>query len=129
MSDSTSASSISTKIALCINSTDTTKRDRFVLRFRIPRKPAMGPLLTRTLRPTAKKGYGSARVPLSKLVRSASMSLLGSVAKIPPNPTSVTTPGVCSTCKRSRRASRTKTYPEKRGSCKTTLRSFQRRTS
>src|SRR6266567_6068288 len=124
----TSAMSTSTATERWISSSEMTTRRLLFFRFSTPSSPAKGPAVIRTRRPTVRNGCGSACGLCETPDRMISISVSGRAVGNPPNPTSRTTLGICTTRIRSRNASRTNTYPGKSGRSNVTRRSFHRRT-
>src|SRR5437870_2632340 len=91
---STPRASISTEADRPNISTEITNRKAFLLRTRIPSRPARGPDLTLTRSPHFMNGWGSTDVDLSIRRRTASISSAGIAAGPLANPTTVHNPGV-----------------------------------
>ena len=104
---STSHASTSTTADFWTSSTDSTRRNRFLLRTNIPSMPSSGPRLIRTQSPHFRNGWGSTCAQPARVWRTASTSTSGMIADTPANPTKPRTPSVA------RILSRCSSFPRK----------------
>src|SRR5215813_7310431 len=103
-----------------------TRRHVFLNIRTIPSVPAKGPHSTRTRSPTCRNGHGSQEFPDFKTARIALSSPSSTGMRFFPKPTIAFTPGMVRTGRRWRGLNLQKTYPGKRGTSISLMRSDQR---
>src|ERR1041384_7699719 len=119
--------SISTATERCNKVTETTRRKRFFHSTTTPSTSVKGPSLIRTFLPVARWGYSSKGFPEFTMVSMERISDSGTGSNWLPKPTIPVTPGVSRTGTRYRGSNLQKTYPGKRGTSSSLVRSDQRR--